>query len=190
MLTSLMNSFNDRFDKLRDSVTEIRVGLEFSQVEIASLKDSLNLQDKNANYSSESMDKIKEKMQQIENSIDYLEYHSRRNNVIFNGVDECVKGTWQDSEKKVLDIIEKTMDLRDITIDRAHRIGKARSQARPIVVKFLNYKDREQVLKSGKCLKGTPINVRGRSVHKSHQQKKRADEPAERSQRKWQNCLL
>ena len=78
----------------------------------------------------------------------------------FTGVDECVKETWLDSEKKVLDIIEKTMDLRDITIDRAHRIGKARSQARPIVVKFLNYKDREQVLKSGKCLKGTPINVR------------------------------
>ena len=39
------------------------------------------------------------------------------------------------------------MESKDITIDRAHRIGsKINGKKRDIVVKFLNYKDKDVVL--------------------------------------------
>ena len=54
-------------------------------------------------------------------------------------------------------ILEKKMELpaRDIKVERAHS-----TKPRAIVVKFLNYKDRERVLKSQRSLAGSRIIVR------------------------------
>lgn len=161
MLTGVMNSFNERYDKLRVTVTEIRVSLEYSQQEIAAMKETVNLQDKAHKMVNNEVSILEENLNEIEGTIDYLENQSRRNNVIFDGVPEHEKETWQESEGKVLDIIENRMDLDSLTIERAHRVGRVRSQrGRPIVVKFLNFKDRDAVLRNGKKLKGTSFYVR------------------------------
>ena len=160
MMTSLTNSFNERYDKLRETVTEIRVSLEYSQGEIATLKDSIHLQDKGLHETNTCIDGIKQNLMDLDNSIDYLENQSRRNNVVFDGVEENEKETWQESEEKVMTIIEDTMKLDGVKIERAHRVGKNRPRGRQIVVKFQNFKDRELVLRNGKRLKGSSIYVR------------------------------
>lgn len=49
----------------------------------------------------------------------------------------------------------------DYTIERAHRVGRARlSKPRLIVAKFQSYKTRESILSKRKCLSGTDIFVR------------------------------
>ena len=161
MITSLMNSFNDRYDRLKETVTEIRVSLEYSQQDIAAIKDSLELQDKNQQSVCVQMTSIQDNLKEIESSVDYLENQSRRNNVIFDGIQEDVNETWQDSERKVNEILEESMNLDGLVIERAHRVGKPRSpRGRLVVVKFLNYKDREEVLRNAKNLKGTDVYVR------------------------------
>ena len=52
------------------------------------------------------------------------------------------------------------MDADGINIERAHRTGKKKeNKDRVIVAKFLNYKDKEMIMKSSKKLKNTGIYI-------------------------------
>lgn len=66
--------------------------------------------------------------------------------------------TRQQSEDKVKELISNKLQLQsqDIVIERAHRVGRKKSSGdkpRPIIAKFLNYKDRKLVLKAKRRLK-------------------------------------
>ena len=55
------------------------------------------------------------------------------------------------------------IDPQEIIIERAHRVGRktsGESKPRPIIAKFLKYKDRDAVLKARRNLKGTRQTIR------------------------------
>ena len=93
--------------------------------------------------------KICESLLATIDKLDYLEGQSRRNNLIIDGIEETPGETWADSEAM-------------IEVERAHRAGKPVSRGnrpRPIVVKFVKYKDRSMILQRVKCLKGSMIYI-------------------------------
>ena len=64
--------------------------------------------------------------------------------------------TWEESEIKVKVFLQEKLDLEtnEITIERAHKIGKKEEgRRRTSMAKFLNYKQREKVLNKYKDLK-------------------------------------
>ena len=82
-----------------------------------------------------------------------LEDRSRRNNLRFDGILEDAGETWEDSEDKVRSFLQNKLDLKDeVKIERAHRSGKKtrRDQTlndkRTVIVKFLNFKDKQNIL--------------------------------------------
>ena len=106
---------------------------------------------------------LKNDLSGLETKLDYVDNQSRRNNVIFDNIPEAsTKETWDETEISVKKIIVTNMGLKDaMPIERAHRIGKKRpDKPRPVVVKFLNHKDRQKVLSCGKNLKGSNVFVR------------------------------
>jgi hypothetical protein len=64
-----------------------------------------------------------------------------------------------ESEDKIREIISEKlkMDHRKIEVERVHKTGKQTTRARPIVVKFLRFKNKVAVLEKAKNLKGTYI---------------------------------
>ena len=78
-----------------------------------------------------------------------LEDRHRINNSRFMGIkvkSRAESETWQESETKVKVFLKEKLDLEteEITIKRAHRIGKKEEEKiRTIIAKFLNYKQRE-----------------------------------------------
>ena len=79
----------------------------------------------------------------MENKADYLENQSRRNNLIFEGIEESPRESWADTEGKVRNLISEKLkqDVGAMQIERAHRSGKPDHKTdgkRPIVVRFLN----------------------------------------------------
>ncbi|XP_019625427.1 PREDICTED: uncharacterized protein LOC109470791 [Branchiostoma belcheri] len=92
------------------------------------------------------------------NKLDYIENQSRRNNLIFDGIKDDRKETWEQSETKVKEVLRNKLRLNtdNIKIERAHRNGKPGDRPRPIVVKLLRYKDKQNILRQAKMLKGTP----------------------------------
>ena len=94
---------------------------------------------------------IEQKHQQLEEKISAVEDRSRRNNLRFSGFTEKAEGaeTWEESENLIRDFIEENLEMesKDITIERVHRAGsKINGRKRPIIVKFLNHKDKHAVL--------------------------------------------
>ena len=81
----------------------------------------------------------------------------------FEGIPESPNETWQESESKIKHLISSHMPEvgTDFVIERAHRVGRPRSDSKPrkIVARFLNYKDRGAVFKTKKKLHGTNMFV-------------------------------
>lgn len=79
------------------------------------------------------------------------------------GLVECLGETWADSEEKVKKVIMEELQLqREIGVQCIHCTGKPMADSnrpRPIVVKFLRFKDRSAVLQRAKNLKGTKIFI-------------------------------
>lgn len=107
---------------------------------------------------------LKEENDQLRERVIYLECQSRRNNLRFLGIEEPLTGEkWEDCELVIIDII-KTIDLdpSSMVIERAHRLGPRPTNAdappRPIIVKFLSFKDREQIMQRLR-LEGVPANL-------------------------------
>ena len=106
---------------------------------------------------------VKVQIEDLGNKLDDLENRSRRNNLCFEGIHESSNETWQESESKIKHLISSHMPEvgTDFVIERAHRVGRPRSDSKPrkIVARFLNYKDREAVFKAKKKLHGTNMFV-------------------------------
>ncbi|XP_065678253.1 repetitive organellar protein-like [Hydra vulgaris] len=101
----------------------------------------------------------------LQEKIRKLEDRNRRNNIKIDGVRENEKETWDQTEKKVQQIFNDQLKISNIIIERAHRIErrfnaeKIKNKPRTIILKLLNYKDKEKILENAKMLKGTGIFI-------------------------------
>ncbi|XP_065684339.1 uncharacterized protein LOC136096709 [Hydra vulgaris] len=82
----------------------------------------------------------------------------RRNNLRIDGLPENDQETWDETEKKLQTLFENVLNIKNIDIERAHRIGK-KEESKTIVVKILHYKDKIKVLNSSNRLKETGIYI-------------------------------
>ena len=158
-ILQMFNMTIDRLDKKIDFMKEemFKQNQHFNN-EIASLKASIEFTEK------ENCDKfahVRKKMEEVKTDLDEaenmnnlklseLEDRNRRNNLRFNNIDELERNefeTWEKTEKIIKDVIKEDLEINEhIEIERAHRNGKKTDgKRRSIVVKFLNFKDKEKV---------------------------------------------
>ena len=104
-----------------------------------------------------------DKLGKMEESIDAQQQYSRRNCLLLYGIEET-KG--EDSENIVPEVLNNDMDLNVsmTALNRSHRIPipKIKKKSRPIIIKFVRYYDRGDVLTNRKCLKS-----KGQSITES-----------------------
>ncbi|XP_012564983.2 uncharacterized protein LOC105849198 [Hydra vulgaris] len=147
---------NKKVVTLENDLLEIEKIIQ-TNVDIASEKFEL-VKSKTKEISSKLKDnseilKVKSKLREIED-------RSKRNNLRVDGLKESKNESWSDSEAKVLKLFEETLGLKDIKIERAHRTGsRDNKKVRSIVLKLLNYKDKENILKNSRKLKGEIIYI-------------------------------
>ena len=109
-------------------------------------------------------DYVSDSLSELQDKISEMQGRSRRNNIRVDGVTKEKGETWEDSEKKVLEILKDILEIKDVIIERAHRVkpyqneknNKGKASTRTIVCELLNDKDKTQILK--KC----KISSRGR----------------------------
>ena len=96
----------------------------------------------------------------------YMEAYSRRENIKFTTVQEFpTADNKEDTEELLRRFLERDLgyvDARSVEIQRVylHRIGKNKNgAARPILARFLRYKDCEGILSLGHRLKGTNFQM-------------------------------
>ena len=101
------------------------------------------------------------RIEDLERGSDRQEQYSRRNCLLFHGIEENDK---ENTDDLVVQFMNEKMDL-DVNhndIDRTHRIGrrdKNTKKVRPIIIKFSRYNVRSQVFGNKKKLKGSGKSV-------------------------------
>lgn len=107
-------------------------------------------------------DQLADAMRKVFRTQDDIENRSRRNNLLFFGVEGEEKETWDESEAKVISLCAEKLQVTvtPSSIERAHRMGKPKDDnPRPIIVKFALFKDKQRVLSAASKLKGTKISI-------------------------------
>lgn len=101
-------------------------------------------------------------------NVDKLEQYSRRNNLRFLGVAEEQN---EDVENVIKDILNKKLHIntdKDV-IERCHRVGPKLSndgKPRPLIAKFISYKQKSMIYKLKSKLKGTKILIKEDLTHR------------------------
>lgn len=98
------------------------------------------------------------KMKDLETKNLYLEAYSRRKNIKFENIIEFEEGSDKENNEHVLRLFIETelgfIDASSVEIQRVHRLGKRKeNESRPILARFLRYKDCEKILSLGRRLK-------------------------------------
>ena len=82
-----------------------------------------------------------------------------RNNMLIHGLPEMKEENCEETVRNFLQS-KLEIDAKNIEIERSHRIGKFRpDKQRPIVSRFLRYKDKEAIKKKSFKLKGTSFGL-------------------------------
>lgn len=151
----------DASNKLKDiqtSVTDIKrrlSGVEERLKAVDNLCHDVTTVNSVVQESQEQLKTIETKqLEQANLVVDDLNNRMRRNNLIFKGIPEEPKETWVDTERIINQFVLTKLGFNAGEIERAHRIGRPKAgHIRPIVVKFLNFKDKSIILRNASKLK-------------------------------------
>ncbi|XP_071504340.1 uncharacterized protein [Diadema antillarum] len=130
---------------------------ELCETICSDVKDSLQFDVDTVNNRMSTMEK---RLQRIEEASEEAEQYSRRNCLVFAGIDES---SGENVEATVIDICKDDLriNVEKGDIDRCHRLGpmaggakrsqattKAKKQHRDVIVKFATYRTRDEVYKA------------------------------------------
>lgn len=99
---------------------------------------------------------------QINSRLNDLEDRSRRDNLLFYGVQDHPSETWAESEAHIRNLVSGhlNMALTDDAIARAHRLGAfVPNKTRPIIAKFSSFKSKENILSQKSKFKTAGVSV-------------------------------
>lgn len=90
-----------------------------------------------------------------------FEDRSRRNNLLVFGLAETTDQTSELLSKSVVeDLFQYELDVNVLSIERIHRIGcKHQDKPRPVIMKFIDCREKTNALKNCSKLKGLGISV-------------------------------
>ena len=150
-------------------IDDLKEGINFSGQQ---LKDKSDAAEKAHRLYETQLVELTTKCQKNEALLDeiqtkhlYLEAYSRRENIKFTNIEEStgIGGRNEDTEEVLRAFLERDLGFRDarsVEIQRVHRIGKSKDgNPRPILARFLRYKDCQQIFLLGHRLKGTNFQM-------------------------------
>ena len=154
----VVKQFQDRCKSTEGTVTELVKSLEFSQKEIDEWKHRVKVLEKENSDKKDMIEQLQTRVCELEKRSNYQEDYNRRNNLRISGLQEQPGETWEQTANKVTQLLEDKLQLTQVNLERAHRVGpNEHSHTRTIVARFEKYNEREAALRSAKKLKGTGI---------------------------------
>ncbi|XP_065639545.1 uncharacterized protein LOC136072299 [Hydra vulgaris] len=162
IMSANLKIITDRLDTIEKDNNNNKSKIKNIEKDLNEIKDSLSFQE---NKTLENISHLKKYYDNQINtlykkSID-LENRSRRNNLRIDGLKESPGESWDDCEKEVKKFFNNQLKIsKEVVIERAHRIGKKKdNKPRTIVLKLLNFHDKNKILNSLTHLKGTGIYI-------------------------------
>ena len=158
-----MDAKNNRIDSfVRETITditELKASLQYTQKEVSEMKQNVTTNNDQRVAADRLLQKIDADVKRVDDTADYLENQSRRNNLRVDGVKEKPGETWEDTEAALRQVAQRELKLPAeqvdaLQIERAHRTGATTAQRdRTIVVKFSSFKERDAIIRAAHIVK-------------------------------------
>lgn len=124
------------------------------------------------------------KIKELESKIEVLERQTRKNNVIYFGIEEVEDENIKTLEQNIINVITKKQEvnLNQTEINNVYRIGKINNerQPRPVIVSLTNFKRKTEILSSRAKLRGSDIFVNEDMTRKQQEVRKNLNVHAKR----------
>ncbi|XP_078580526.1 uncharacterized protein LOC144872269 [Branchiostoma floridae x Branchiostoma japonicum] len=132
--------------EMKAELDEFKMSLN---AEMSDLKRTLDEKDK-------EIDNLNARLAEVEAHANRNEQYSRKNCLLVFGIPPPPSTEGENCAETIIEFTKKhlNVDMKASDIDIAHRVGRPRDGAQPIIVKFSNYAKRSQVYMSKKQLKG------------------------------------
>ena len=150
---------NDFQNEVKKQLKEILDSMKNISDQINEIKNELMAAKRDISKITEENNKLKQIINLNTFKVDSLEQYGRRENLRIYGIPESNENIDDDGEQIVHDIAKLlNVDLDNWDIQRAHRLGRKRSnKPRPIIVRFLSFKKRNEILNSKSKLKNNQV---------------------------------
>ena len=133
--------------------------------EVTNQKSSFEHTDADLNNLSGCVDEIfnyQVDPEYMTNKLIDLEDKTKRNNLRIYGISESRNKTWEECKEDIQKVFNEKLGVKDVQNERAHRSKRSKSnnnsdKPTTIVCKLLNYKQKEEILRNTKELKGSNI---------------------------------
>lgn len=164
MLTKNVERLTEKVDELVDRCNTLQKGYDDMQLSLEACQDIYEKKIQQIEKKVAEHENAKnEELASIKNKLRVMEDRSRRNNLRVDGVKENDSEKWNETEAKVQKIFED-IGVDNVKIERAHRVGGSTSRSndrkpRTIVMKLLDFKDKERIMENSNRLKGTNIFI-------------------------------
>ena len=162
---------------VRETITdiiELKSSLQYTQKEVSEIKQNLNTNHDQRLAADWLLQKIDADVNRVDDTADYLENQSRRNNLRVDGVKEKPGETWEDNEAALRQVVQRELKLPAeqvdaLQIERAHRIGASTAQRdRTIVVMFSSFRERDAIIRVQWNREGRTLKARGVYVNEDY----------------------
>ena len=185
---------NDQYKSLLQTVIEnvierklakISDELEKQEVKIFDLESQLEEQKAEMAAVKKASTESNRQVEQLKLQLNDQEQYSRRNCIRVFGIQEEPN---EDCTSKVITLAKNIgVTLLPTDIDRSHRVGKSSSPTGPprgIIVKFVHYGKRSELIKNRRKLKGTKVVIK-EDLTAQNQQLLRATNAHEKVKTSW-----
>ena len=147
-----------------DFVAEIPGILNNFQAKYTQLESSLEVQKVVTDALVEDRDKLKVRLFELQCDLEDQMQYSRRNCLLVHGLPEPEKeseSSRENTDSTVMELFENTLGagISKWDIGRSHRLGKRKTTPRPVIVRFVSYRQRKSVFDLKKKLKGKKIYI-------------------------------
>lgn len=172
-----LKNIESKLAKLETRTTELEAFKEETKKDISELKDGANFASKQLQEKSQELAKAEaeiteltrkvqkheEAVKETESKCLYLEAYSRRENIKFMNIEEGPPDQPEDTEEILRDFLGRELgyvDAQNVEFQRVHRTGKTKEGSpRPILARFLRYKDVQNIFSLGHRLKGSKFQM-------------------------------
>ena len=144
----------------REKPTSILESMKSLKIQVQRLNKKLETNTKEIGKSKDENYKLKQALSLAVYNVDALEQYGRRENIRIHGVAEKINSSKDDGEEVVANIAaELGIAVNECDIQRGHRLVKKKkspgSKQRQIIVRFISYQKRNELLHAKKSLKGS-----------------------------------
>ena len=178
VIQSSLGKIESKIATLETRTQELETFQDTTKKDIEELKSSQTFIGEQAKQNADALKKDKvliagllEQAQKNEDMINelqtknlYLEAYSRRENLKFMNIkEETTIDEKEDTEEVLRSFLERDLgfaDARNVEIQRVHRNGKSKDgKPRPILARFLRFKDVQKIISLGHRLKDTDYQI-------------------------------